>query len=288
MRFPSAPKCPRCQKSVYVAEQCHTRLDASRLLDREGEAYCQMCYNKLFGPRGFKLSGGTGEVSAAVSETRVASEIRSRSNSHAFTASPGLNRSPSVPLTPSRTPPTLSGPTFASWGYRQPGMATPEELPKVSAPASPTTPASADERRSPSPPASVAPSAAGPTPTLSVPLFGPRSVGSTSPGGIRLATGGRSAGTSYVPRKLNLAVHNDVCAKCRKTVYAAEAVSGVGKKYHRACFKCTECNCSLSASNLTENDNLPYCKRCHAKLFGPKGYGFAGGAAFLTPEGSVR
>ncbi|KAG5460148.1 MAG: hypothetical protein BJ554DRAFT_7839 [Olpidium bornovanus] len=91
-------------------------------------------------------------------------------------------------------------------------------------------------------------------------------------------------------RKWNPSVGHggDVCPTCNKTVYAAEAVQGVGKKFHKLCFKCTSCNRQLDSSNITEKDNKAYCRSCYARDFGPKGYGYGGGAAFLTTDGSTR
>ncbi|KAJ1993159.1 hypothetical protein H4R33_000746 [Dimargaris cristalligena] len=324
MRFAAAPKCPRCGKSVFVAEQvigpngpwhracltcaqCNVRLDANRLLDSDGEAYCKLCHHKLFGPRGYNLVGGTAPASPVPSDTRIASEIRSRSNSRALGASnPQLyvdaRRSPSIPPTPSRELNTPTSSTFSSWGYHQSkpvGPLTPVETTPTDPatapspdrpPWTPTTsePESEDQAPARSPAAPRFPTAAtAPQPPKSSTEIGAtKSISLVGSGGI--TPGGWTSGSSYVPRKLNLNINSDQCAKCHKVVYAAESINGVGKKYHRSCFKCTECKGTLSASNLTENDNLPYCKRCYARLFGPKGYGFAGGAAFLTTEGSAR
>ena len=38
------------------------------------------------------------------------------------------------------------------------------------------------------------------------------------------------------------------CPKCGKTVYMAEEVIGAGQKWHKMCFKCTECNKMLDRS----------------------------------------
>jgi hypothetical protein len=70
-------KCGRCDKQVYDAEEvkaagrvwhsgcfkckdCGAALNSSTLRDREGEIYCQHCYGKLFGAKGYGFGGGGG------------------------------------------------------------------------------------------------------------------------------------------------------------------------------------------------------------------------------------
>lgn len=38
------------------------------------------------------------------------------------------------------------------------------------------------------------------------------------------------------------------------------------------------CNKMLDSTNCTEHDKELFCKNCHGRKFGPKGYGFGGGA----------
>ncbi len=50
---------------------------------------------------------------------------------------------------------------------------------------------------------------------------------------------------------------------------------GAGKTYHKACFRCMDCNKMLDATLLAEDkDHNIYCTSCHGKKFGPKGIGF--------------
>ncbi|KAF9167953.1 hypothetical protein DFQ26_002178, partial [Actinomortierella ambigua] len=75
------------------------------------------------------------------------------------------------------------------------------------------------------------------------------------------------------------------CPRCNKMVYQAEQVIGPnGAPYHKPCYTCLECNKRLDSSSLAEHHGQAYCKTCHAKKWGPTGYGYAGGAAFLQPE----
>ncbi|KAJ3048618.1 hypothetical protein HK097_010378 [Rhizophlyctis rosea] len=77
----------------------------------------------------------------------------------------------------------------------------------------------------------------------------------------------------------------DPCPKCGKAVYFAEQILGPGNvKYHKLCFRCTDCNKSLDSSNMADKDGVIYCKTCHGKKWGPKGYGYGGGAGVLTTE----
>lgn len=73
------PKCPKCGKEVYFAEQklamkhtwhkmcfrcenCGRSLDAA-YTEHEDKAYCKNCYGKLFGPKGVGFGVGAGALS---------------------------------------------------------------------------------------------------------------------------------------------------------------------------------------------------------------------------------
>ncbi|KAF8680370.1 Zinc-binding domain present in Lin-11, Isl-1, Mec-3 [Rhizoctonia solani] len=66
------------------------------------------------------------------------------------------------------------------------------------------------------------------------------------------------------------------CPRCAKAVYHAEQVTGPGgRKYHKLCLRCVQCNSSLSAGKFTENDGEPMCRNCYSKTHGPQGSGYA-------------
>lgn len=74
------------------------------------------------------------------------------------------------------------------------------------------------------------------------------------------------------------------CPKCTKSVYAAEERLAGGYKFHKACFKCDMCNKMLESTNVAEHESKLYCKQCHGRKYGPKGYGFGGGAGALSMD----
>ena len=78
-KWGGAEICPRCEKSVFIAELmraagkawhkscftcniCNKRVDSSKLCEREGEIYCKSCYGKNFGPKGIGFGIGAGTL----------------------------------------------------------------------------------------------------------------------------------------------------------------------------------------------------------------------------------
>merc|ERR1712012_747869 len=70
------------------------------------------------------------------------------------------------------------------------------------------------------------------------------------------------------------AVQAPKCPKCSKSVYANEERLAGGQKWHVGCFACSVCNKMLDSTNLQEKNGVLYCKTCHSREFGPKGYGY--------------
>jgi cysteine and glycine-rich protein len=60
------------------------------------------------------------------------------------------------------------------------------------------------------------------------------------------------------------------------------------QKWHRQCFTCATCRKGLDSTTLSEHDGDIFCKACHAKQFGPKGYGYGVGAGTLTNTGAAE
>jgi len=72
---------------------------------------------------------------------------------------------------------------------------------------------------------------------------------------------------------------SDKCGKCGEAVFHAERVTAAGRVFHDSCFKCTTCSTRLQSTELNDKEGKLYCTACYAKNFGPKGYGYAGGAS---------
>ncbi|XP_044730697.1 muscle LIM protein 1 isoform X2 [Chrysoperla carnea] len=79
-------------------------------------------------------------------------------------------------------------------------------------------------------------------------------------------------------------VEHPKCPKCGKSVYAAEERVAGGLKWHKMCFKCGLCSKLLDSTNCSEHEGELFCKVCHARKYGPKGYGFGGGAGCLSMD----
>ncbi|EDV37514.2 uncharacterized protein Dana_GF11368 [Drosophila ananassae] len=79
-------------------------------------------------------------------------------------------------------------------------------------------------------------------------------------------------------------VETPKCPACGKSVYAAEERVAGGYKFHKTCFKCSMCNKALDSTNCTEHEKELFCKNCHGRKYGPKGYGFGGGAGCLSMD----
>lgn len=74
------------------------------------------------------------------------------------------------------------------------------------------------------------------------------------------------------------------CARCGKSVYAAEQVIGpLSRPYHKPCLACVVCNKRLDSTLIVEHEGEPYCKNCHRAHLGQGKGGFAL-AVPLRPE----
>ena len=138
-----APKCPRCNKSVYQAEEvlavgqhfhvecfrcaeCQGRLATGSLCEKNNIIYCEPCYAKLFGPKGFGIGGtlvqtGTSVATPSATAASTSATIRSApvqssaavapATSIATNIKPSSLRSPG-PAVPTAAPSTTAASRF--------------------------------------------------------------------------------------------------------------------------------------------------------------------------------
>ncbi|KAH9976745.1 hypothetical protein BGW80DRAFT_1436089 [Lactifluus volemus] len=326
--FGGTPKCPRCSKAVYAAEQvmgpgrkpcltcttCGVRLDSFRLLEHDEEPYCKNCHSKNFGTRDLRqanLPHNTGDLSLSPPRSAGASP----STPQRRIASPPLLS----PQTSGRNAPLFSPSPLArkDAGIFGDTTSSPGPLLRPTRVLSPTRAAfnpdsertdgtdnGADQESNDS---QFTPSHAGRSDgglPRTVPLNGTvtseRAAPPTSPptSSVPAALLGRSAslnvnGATGAPKVVAPLVSNSTgtryggsparqwgsgtpqCPRCGKSVYFAEQVKAVGKTWHKACLRCSECGTSLDSNRLTERDGDPLCHRCYNKLHGPAGSGYA-------------
>ncbi|XP_055957748.1 uncharacterized protein LOC126824910 isoform X3 [Patella vulgata] len=68
-----------------------------------------------------------------------------------------------------------------------------------------------------------------------------------------------------------VAVQNEKCGACQKTVYAMEKVEMNKNAYHRACFKCSQCRAVLTPKTFAINAGTMFCTSHYKQLFARKG-----------------
>ncbi|KAL6075726.1 Xin actin-binding repeat-containing protein 2 [Balamuthia mandrillaris] len=66
-------------------------------------------------------------------------------------------------------------------------------------------------------------------------------------------------------------MQEEKCVKCEKTVYPGDRISVEGKVFHKACFRCQECQGTLSLGSYAALDGQYYCKPHFKQLFKLKG-----------------
>mmetsp|Transcript_8131 Transcript_8131/g.22996 ORF Transcript_8131/g.22996 Transcript_8131/m.22996 type:complete len:135 (-) Transcript_8131:54-458(-) len=68
-------------------------------------------------------------------------------------------------------------------------------------------------------------------------------------------------------------MENDaICSVCEKQIYSSDLRRAIGKSFHRWCFRCTQCNTSLTLGRERAHEGKAYCVRCHQSLFGATGF----------------
>ncbi|XP_043235044.1 fibrous sheath CABYR-binding protein-like isoform X2 [Amphibalanus amphitrite] len=88
-----------------------------------------------------------------------------------------------------------------------------------------------------------------------------------------------------IPEAAIRAPPGEGCPRCGGAVFEAERMKSRFRSYHKPCFNCKACHRILDSTLACDGpDKDVYCKLCYAKKYGPKGYGFGGGKAFLQSD----
>ncbi|EJW77460.1 mlp/crp family protein 1 [Wuchereria bancrofti] len=83
------PKCPKCGKSVYAAEEmnaggykwhkfcfkcamCNKLLDSTNCCEHQAELYCKQCHSRKYGPKGIGFGIGAELCNKLLDSTNVA------------------------------------------------------------------------------------------------------------------------------------------------------------------------------------------------------------------------
>lgn len=297
--------CPRCDGAVYFAEEiialgrkwhklcfncgnCNKLLDSTTCTEHERDIFCKSCYGKLFGPKGYGFAAGGSGLSM---DTGSAYEVTKDNVSHLQTAqiAPKLNNGTSKPKYGSVDGcPRCGRQVYFAEEKRALGKKWHKiclSCYQCKKQLDSTTCNDHDGEI-------YCKSCYGKN-------FGPKGYGfAGGSSGLNMDTGVRGEVTTKnvsSHQKAQAApvingdgdrkfVRGNMCPKCGKAVYFAEEVSAVGKKYHKLCLRCGNCNKLLDSTTCTDHDNDIFCRNCYGKLFGPKGYGFAGGASGLSMD----
>ena len=248
-----APKCAKCEKSVYKAEEiraanktfhnlcfkcttCNKLLEAKILSEHHGDLYCKNCYGKNFGPKGYGFGVGAGIMSATEpTPTPPSGSPSSQANSplSTTTVNPTSTLKPtySTLKTENNNQPSDTITASVIYSTTNTAITTNNNNVNVINRNLNTTPLNGEKRGS-----------------ITAKVYG----------------------------------SSDKCARCTKSVYAAEKVNAANKAYHKLCFTCATCKKSLSSMNCCDNsDGEVFCKACYGKQYGPKGVGYGVGAGTL-------
>ncbi|XP_060074511.1 muscle LIM protein Mlp84B-like [Ylistrum balloti] len=296
-----AERCQRCMKPVYFAEElralgrkwhklclkcasCNKLLDSTTCTDHQGEAFCKACYGKNFGPKGYGFAGGASGLSA--NSTTKYGQVDGINN---------FVKAVSAPLL--QTP--------ASWAardaclrcghtvyYAEEVRAMGRKWHKIclscghcGKPLDSSTCTDHDGDIF--------------CRNCYGKLFGPKGYGYAGGAMLLSMDTGRPYeipldNVSHYAQAQAAPVINggggnrfgggEKCPRCQKTVFFAEEARANGRKWHKLCLKCANCNKMLDSTTCTDHDGEAYCKACYGRMFGPKGYGFAGGASGLSMD----
>ncbi|KAK7055254.1 cysteine and glycine-rich protein 3 [Favolaschia claudopus] len=277
--FGGSAICPRCNKSVYAAEQvlgpgrkfyhkpclscttCKKRLDSLSLLEHDHErvaffllcAYLTLClapYSKLCHAKNF----GTHHIPHRPDPPVTPPRKRPVDNTASDSPSPLSEKTPSLthsgrfgvealPRTVQLSPTRASAPDPSNGTESEPSLVLSPEADETD-PIFDLTTLGYSSR-------AMAPVAERYASAAMVQRRHMTGDGESPPRPIaRTLTGG-----SPSPRRF--AADSPKCARCAKSVFFAEQVKAANKIYHKPCLRCTSCDTRLDSNRLRDHDGEP-------------------------------
>ncbi|KAH8922273.1 LIM-domain-containing protein [Atractiella rhizophila] len=287
--FVDAPKCYKCEKTVYAAEQvigpankkyhksclvcvvCSKRLDSLALLEHNGQPYCKLhhaaatlSHGPLYPTRDPNPLSRSVPASASRPSGVGAPPTRSFSKPISNEEVRRTDWAKNNPATSSQENLSLGG------GWEEGTSVGNASIPSI---IGTEDPEHMEEIEQVVPPDKEGEGEFDLPFALNVRGRGD-SLGGLTPGtGIVRASSPAASVTSNGARSVTSVTSSgkvgggDLCRRCGKVVYFAEEKRAVGQKWHKSCLRCASCDKSLS-SHLVEKDSLPYCNQCYSKNFG--------------------
>ncbi|XP_043227681.1 muscle LIM protein Mlp84B-like isoform X2 [Amphibalanus amphitrite] len=285
-------KCPVCDRAVYAAEErvsgghkyhktcfkcsmCNKGLDSTNCANHQTELYCKLCHGRRYGPKGYGFGGGAGALSMDSGEQF--GNKQSASNNYHY---PQLQKIAQAP--PGEGCPRCGGRVYQAEEMLAMGKSWHKSCFKCVACQHWLDSTTRHD---------------GPDGELYCKLcynrrFGPKGYGYGGGAGALQMTLTDGVDGEVMTNKPTVNIQASIqappgqgCPRCGGAVYEAEKKQSRFRDYHKTCFNCKECSRILDSTNACDGpDKDIYCKLCYSKKFGPKGYGFGGGAAFLQSD----
>lgn len=74
-----------------------------------------------------------------------------------------------------------------------------------------------------------------------------------------------------------MATNDEICARCNKAIFVVDIKRAVAKSFHSWCFRCIECNATVTLGKEKSRNGELYCAKCHlASASGAVGFRGAG------------
>jgi hypothetical protein len=285
---PEGEGCPRCGGFVYAAEQmlargrqwhkscfkcgeCAKRLDSVNCCEGpDKDIYCNVCYGKKFGPKGYGYGQGGGALqSDCFANGDAAPRIRA-TDTAAIQAKPGQGC------------PRCGGVVYAA----EQVLAKSREWHRKCFKCKDCTKTLDSIIACDGPDKDVY------CKTCYGKKWGPHGFGFACGSGFLQTDGLTEEQISqsrpfYNPDTTSIkAPEGQGCPRCGGMVFAAEQQLAKGTMWHKKCFNCAECHRPLDSMLACDGpDKEIHCRACYGKLFGPKGFGYGHAPTLVCANG---